>query len=84
MDDSVTLLQREDVKAAMRLCKDCKHCRPDRFFAIIAPFGSKKYQYADCAYLKSPVDGSPWRMCSTMRWIDHLCGPEGRFWEKRR
>ena len=67
----------------MVLCKDCKHCKLDSFFAFI-PFNDSKYEFAKCTKEKhiDLVSGKEIvkRMyCSVSRNYD--CGKDGKFFE---
>lgn len=79
---------REDVPPETRLCVDCRHFQPERSFWL---FRRHRITYAKCALIFDKeidvVSGEKMlrpTYCSIARKFAHLCGPEGRFWEKRR
>lgn len=72
----------------MLFCKDCRHCRPDSFFAWVA--GESRFKHSKCAALESrevnPVTGIEYRTlayCSTARGRYGECGENGRLFEAR-
>ena len=75
----------------MKLCKDCKHCRPKVSIKFgVLGLGSKivkNYEYAKCAHELSIslVSGEPDRYCETSRenYIDKYCTPEARYFEPK-
>lgn len=59
-----------------KLCKDCRYCVPKRRWFRAS------YKYAMCGRFRtSPVDGSPECFCSSMRFRDEACGPDGKGFE---
>lgn len=78
----------------MKLCKDCKHARPDRF--VLWLFSVNRWKFAKCgriAPVVDPVTGceviektEPIGFCSVERkdypHID-VCGLEGKYWEPK-
>lgn len=65
----------------MKLCKNCKYCKPIEFF-----IAANKYEFATCSYSRTTnvnvVSGeilSFSRYCSTMRKFD--CGQDAEFFE---
>jgi hypothetical protein len=77
--------------ADVKLCKDCKWCRPYRGPSLFWP--TKDYRVAKCVRpnWRSPVTGEMERepgqpsYAATERKFDgaDTCGPEGKFWEAR-
>ncbi len=71
----------------IKLCKDCKHCRPDEDYMTFwrKRLTPKALKFARCVvddYVGSE-DGT-W-YCSTQRTseLEELCGKKGRFWEPK-
>lgn len=76
----------------MKLCKDCKHCRP----SVSIKFGFlglsskivKNYEYARCAHELSicVVSGEHKQFCSVSRQFSNdikHCTPEARYFEPK-
>lgn len=63
----------------MKLCKDCRHCRPD--YMLLGDKFVPHYRAALCGKTTNPVDGGPSRLCQSERDNVTGCGPEGRNWE---
>jgi hypothetical protein len=76
------------VSKELKLCKDCKHCRPyvtvNRHWLFRYPTTMEiNYEYAKCAAANiNPVDGSASSYCNTERaYPANKCGPEGKLFE---
>lgn len=82
----------------MKLCKDCKHARPDRF--VLWLFSNNRWNYAKCGRVEpmkkktiNPVTGKETiekieisGYCSVERKdYSHpdVCGVEGKYWESK-
>jgi hypothetical protein len=77
----------------MKFCKDCKHVRRDKVFAIASlGLGSKQWEFAKCARsrmwrsaareMTSPkVRTGEHSFCSTQR--EFACGPDAKFFEPK-
>ncbi len=67
----------------MKLCKDCKHCRPsvEKFLWIT----SLNYKYAKCAapHVINLVTGDGGAYCDIERRDFSDCNRNGRFWEAK-
>ena len=63
----------------MKLCKDCRHCRPHEIRVLL--WVTKHYQYAKCAQTTDPVTGEAERFCEFERKPNRPCGPTGALWE---
>lgn len=81
----------------MKLCKDCKHVRPDRFWVL----SHNKWDFAKCGRRTGdseihPVSGrlvfpkKDITYCTIERTYDaidtisgKLCGPEAQYWEEK-
>jgi len=68
----------------MKLCKDCKHCRPNTAFRWL-PFC--KYDFAECKHPSAVIRHDPvsghreHTFCElTRKWSDR-CGPDAKFFE---
>jgi len=76
----------------MRLCKDCKHCIPIRYFGIFTSWDDIAVgSWLKCAKTKriiiSPVDGhksqsGPYS-CFSTRSFSSTCGPDAIGWEAK-
>jgi len=69
---------------AIKLCRDCKHARPDR--SLFARLFGETWNFAKCAAEPDPVTGAPAFHCSTQRkdyGNDASCGKAGKWWEVR-
>ena len=69
----------------MKLCKDCKHCRPSLEGRLIPGWG--RFDFSECkhpsAIIRSdPVSGyQEHTLCDlNRRWTDR-CGPDAKFFE---
>lgn len=71
--------------ADVKLCKDCKWCRPGKVSGVL--FTIKDYSFAKCVrpdLMESPVTGTKvTAFCELDRSYEHRCGPEGKHWEPR-
>lgn len=70
----------------MKLCKDCKHCRPET--GLIANLLDNSYKLARCAHELSicVVSGEAKKYCSISRENSHdikYCTPEARYFEPK-
>lgn len=73
---------------ASRFCKDCRYMRPDERL----PADESYFWWCDHPSLAVPAKIDPLtgaqskpsaEYCQHARNYDHLCGPEGRYWEPR-
>jgi hypothetical protein len=70
----------------MTFCANCKWRKARHFFGIQLAFFERKTNYEDSCVHPSTLDlvtGEGEKKCSTMRAYQHLCGPDGKYWEPR-
>jgi len=72
-----------------RLCKDCKYFKNHSWFDKLFWLGTDTSKIRHCGNpaLDSShsglVLGTGDSFCSVNRCFEHLCGPEGRYWEPK-
>lgn len=67
----------------MKLCKDCRHFRPRIIPTLSMLWGRVKvtHDYARCAAIPSPIDGTPAGFCENQRGVIGKCGEDAKLFE---
>lgn len=71
---------------SLKLCMDCKHFKGSFFgnqYGKCDVFSEIKEDYNECIDGSVPRKTIEYTYCSTARKFDHLCGKEGKLFEKK-